>query len=82
VRNKKNTPDVNKNKNLLLQSCVCAQATRKIAAQNFTESAIQFNKSMDLLVSKRHLFESTKCFHDVTKVNPKVVYSDASVRDK
>jgi hypothetical protein len=82
MKNEENTPDVNKNKGLLIQSCVCAQATRKIAAQNYVESATQFNKSIDLLACKHHLLESTSGCYSITKINPKVVHSNASKKDK
>jgi hypothetical protein len=75
-----NTSDADKS--LLLQSCVCVQVAKKIAVQNYVESATQFNKSVALVNSKKYLFAGEGDYHDMEKANVKVANENDSERNK
>jgi hypothetical protein len=82
VENSENTPEIDENKSMLLQSCVCIQTATKIAVQNFTESAQQFNESVDLFKAKKQFFIADADYHISDKINYKVAHSNSSEKEK
>jgi hypothetical protein len=82
VGDTENIPEINKYKGMLLQSCVCIQATTKIAVQNFTGSVQQFNESLELFKAKKQFFVADADYHTFEKINHKVTYSNSNEKEK